>query len=217
LFLTHNVIGVKRFLNDASFIRAARRLRFDAIEYDGPRAASVGEETMTTHARTRRIAALGLVLVLAAPTWAADPGDKTGAATPALVRGYLERMGGTCRVVGANELRSEARAAGTTYPVLVKVDPARFLVYLALDDFFPLKAADPARGRVVDRMATLNYEMAVGKLEWDAEGGQVRLSHSFSTEDGLGYRTFSGVLATLLSSAGPVRKALAEAADRRTP
>ena len=162
---------------------------------------------------------IALALCLAVAAGAAEKTPEKTAASPAAkgitvaeVRGYLEKMGGACRVVGDAEIRSEARAGGVAYSLLVKVDPARYLVYLAIDDFFPLAEKAAARAKVTDRMATLNYEMAIGKLEWDAQGGQVQLSHSFSTEDGLGYRTFSGVLATLLASAGPARKALEDAA-----
>ena len=171
--------------------------------------------------KSRSIAGLwiALALALAVAAGAAQKAGPKPASPPAAqgvtvadVRGYLEKMGGACRVIGDSEIRSEARAGGKTYALLVKVDPARFLVYLAIDDFFPLAEKDPARARVVERMATLNYEMAIGKLEWDAKAGEVRLSHSFSTEDGLGYRAFSGVLATLLATAGPARKALEDAA-----
>ena len=180
---------------------------------------------MTKTRSIRRLAGLCVALALSLAVAAGAAEKARGKAAPAPpaakgitvaeVRGYLEKMGGACRVVGDAEIRSEARAGGVAYSLLVKVDPARYLVYLAIDDFFPLAEKASARANVTDRMARLNYEMAIGKLEWDAQGGQVRLSHSFSTEDGLGYRTFSGVLATLLASAGPAHKALEEAARGR--
>ena len=175
---------------------------------------------MLSNAHDRRLRPLvvSFLLILALPTVPlADETERAAPVTTETVLGYLEALGGECRTAGTGEIQTEARAGGETYDILVKVDAGHFLVYLAVTDLFALPADHGRRAAVADRIARLNYELALGKVEWNVAGGEVRLSYAFSTEEGLGRRTFTGVLGTLLSAAGPVRRALAESASGSGP
>ena len=128
------------------------------------------------------------------------------------VAAYLRSLGVTPERVGENELRVQAKAKGAVYDVLVKVDPEHRLVYVALTDLMPLRASDPAADAVCRKIASMNYDLTLGKLEWNEEGAEVRLSYSFTTENGLGREAFTGLLGTLLLQAGPARAELRAAA-----
>lgn len=175
------------------------------------------------------MAAAVFLLAFAALPASAGPAadqDKTGAAVDAatarpavdgaLLKAYMERAGASCRLVDRGEVRANARAGGETFELLARADTKRYFAYVAVADLFDLPKDHPRLASVTERMARLNYQIAIGKLEWDADGGVVRLSHAFSTEDGLGYRSFTGTLATLLAQAGPLRREL-EAASKPPP
>ncbi|MDP8256470.1 MAG: YbjN domain-containing protein [Candidatus Alcyoniella australis] len=149
---------------------------------------------------------------MAGPTTATSPAPQAAICTVdlELVKGYAARLG----IIGqASESGMLGRVVfdGRTFDLLLSADPAACLCYLALLDLCELKADDPKRAVVLQRAMELNYELAMGKLEWDRKAGTIRLSHSFSTESGLSYEQFRGVLLTLLSAAQPLRSELKSA------
>lgn len=154
----------------------------------------------------------GQLLAQPLPEKAKPVSQSTSEITVEVVQGYLTRMGGLCRQANDNELHTEAKAGDTAYSVLVKVDPQRFYVYLSLTDILKMDDDQKRITAVCRRLARLNFELLLGKLEWDQQGQTVRMSYTFSTEEGLGEKTFRAVMATLLQQAGPVRKQLAAAA-----
>ena len=42
-----------------------------------------------------------------------------------------------------------------------------------------------------------NWNLNIGKFEWDKTDGEIRLSYCFTTENGIGYEAFSAIVTTL--------------------
>lgn len=95
-----------------------------------------------------------------------------------------------------------------TYDMICVADGKNKFVYLAVLDLYKLPAASPAVCKITKQMAVLNYGMILTKLEWDEKGGEVRLSISLSTEDGLSQKAFVAALSTLMTAAEHVEKSL---------
>ena len=152
-----------------------------------------------------------LLIPLAATAQPTTPAPEAASAVSKvdldLVVGYAKRLG----ITGQRDSEGFAGRVifdGKPYDLLISVDPARFVCYLAVLNLKQVKASDPKRDAVLARAMELNFRLAIGKLEWDRDQGQIRLSHTFSTERGLEYETFRGVLLTLLSAAEPIRTEL---------
>jgi len=59
----------------------------------------------------------------------------------------------------------------------------------------------PRKYVMLQRFMELNWELLIGKYEWDKSDGEVRLSYTFSTENGLGYEAFAACLQWIVLSA----------------
>lgn len=97
---------------------------------------------------------------------------------------------------------------GKQFDFLCVVDSKNKYVYLAVVDIMKLSATAPALCEVTKKIAALNYGLMMAKLEWDKKGGEVRLSTTLSTEDGLSSKRFTAALSTLIASAEQVEKKL---------
>ena len=99
-------------------------------------------------------------------------------------------------------------ADGKQYSMILVADPINKYVYMAVLDIMKLPPDSPKACQVAKKIAQLNYGMMLAKLEWDAKRGEVRLSVTLTTEDGLSKARFTAALSTLLSTAEQVEKEL---------
>ncbi len=81
---------------------------------------------------------------------------------------------------------------------LVKCDPKHHLVYIAVTNLGALKKSDENFCKIAEKLLKLNYGIAAAKLEWDESDGDIRLSKTFETEEGLSKSRFMGSLGALL-------------------
>ena len=94
------------------------------------------------------------------------------------------------------------------YDIICVADPKNKFVYMAVLDLKKLDGASPKVCEITRKMATLNYGMVMTKLEWNEKAGEVRMSITLSTEDGLSEKRFGVALTTLLLSAEQADKRL---------
>ncbi|MBZ0272268.1 YbjN domain-containing protein [bacterium] len=99
----------------------------------------------------------------------------------------------------------------------LRVDAGRKYVYVAIVDLARVEAGDAAFCDKARRLLALNYKLALVKLEWVDDTGEVRLSHDFATEGGLTQNELIAAIQRLLGAAEQVRPLLAEKASPSMP
>lgn len=120
------------------------------------------------------------------------------------IASYLDRMGEDglkYRQVDENTLECRMIGENGTYVTRVRVANKLDLVYLYIQDYLVVPKAHRNKDKVMCRLMELNFELNVGKFEWDSRDGEVRYSFTFSTENGLGFEAFRAVFETLLVTA----------------
>lgn len=129
--------------------------------------------------------------------WASDD------ASLRLAESYLERM----------ELRYTVDKTGK-YPVLgvamdcensthnmrIVFNAENRHLYIFLNRYIMAPADLPNLPVILRALMEKNWAMNFGKFEWDPSDGEVRLSFSFSTENGVGYEAFQAIVVTLFKT-----------------
>ena len=87
------------------------------------------------------------------------------------------------------------------YDIYILVNQEKAVVYIAIARYIEVPSTHPNLDRILRRLMELNWEFSLGKLEWDSEDGEVRLSHTFTTEDGLGTQALGVVIGYLVAAA----------------
>ncbi|MDP8225753.1 MAG: hypothetical protein P9L99_20505 [Candidatus Lernaella stagnicola] len=148
----------------------------------------------------RKIASLTLALVLLATmAWAAGT-------TPAQLDNLLKQLQVQAKTASGGERTFKLGFRGTKpESFLVRAMPEQRVVYLAVLDVAKIPAAQLAKFQT---LARLNYQITVGKLEWDPQSTEVRLSYTFAGEQPVDFPSFKAVVQTLLVAVETVRKEL---------
>jgi hypothetical protein len=87
-----------------------------------------------------------------------------------------------------------------THRVRIVIDMKRALVYVFLNRYLSLPTDNPHRDAVLRDLMKRNWDLNIGKFEWDPSDGEVRFSYCFTTENGIGYEAFHAIVRTLLES-----------------
>lgn len=74
-------------------------------------------------------------------------------------------------------------------------------VYLAIERFLMLPANSPGLLPVLRRLMELNWDLLLGKLEWDSSEGEVRLSMLINTDSNFDRRAFRSAVRGLVEIA----------------
>lgn len=142
------------------------------------------------------------------------PSDLVRQVDALTLRQWLVAAGYQPVEAGPGIWRVEVRG-GRSLQIAVQSMPRDSLVYLVTHDYFDLDvAAGPgAVSLVLAQMATLNYQMLVGKLQLNPSSGAVSLSVELSTRDGLSQSSFEAALRGLIAAAESSLPALERAAE----
>jgi len=118
-----------------------------------------------------------------------------------VIRGYLDRMKLASKMVETDDKSSVLDVTlemdNATHHLRIVVDVERDMVYLFLNRFLSLPKESPNRDAVLRKLMETNWDLNIGKFEWDPSDGEVRLSYTFTTENGMGYEAFEAIVATL--------------------
>ncbi|MBC7288061.1 MAG: YbjN domain-containing protein [Armatimonadetes bacterium] len=101
------------------------------------------------------------------------------------------------------------RGEAADYDIYILVRQEQAVVYIAIANYLKVPADHENIDKILRRLMELNWEMSLGKAEWDASDGEVRLSYTFTTEDGLGTQALGVVLGYLVAAADRHHDALA--------
>jgi hypothetical protein len=135
--------------------------------------------------------------------------EERGAATapavsPELLTQYLQRAGfPTPERTGAGLLVVPVEGKNVRFRVSLQHFPRDHVVYIAVIDYFDVDAAGSPGALVLllTQLATINYELVLGKFQLNPRTGAVTLSVELKVDDGLGLRTFESALRHLIETA----------------
>lgn len=121
-----------------------------------------------------------------------------------LLERYIEQLG-----MPAGERTSETailvpiNGHNTDFGVFFQFFEAQQVLYIATHDYLRIEDADSPRSMVLllTRLATMNYDMLLGKLQLNPRSGAISLSMEIHIRDGLSFDTFSGVVGELIEVA----------------
>jgi hypothetical protein len=147
--------------------------------------------------------AFSLILILAgASAWSAPTAVQT-------IEGYLAKMKVAAQQPTPGEFQFKLGFPGAkTESFMVRVLPENKVVYVAILDVQDLPFRGPRSEGLFRELAKLNYQLTVGKLEWEPDKAKVRLSYTFASEQEVDQASFVAVVQTLLSEVEQVRQKL---------
>lgn len=134
----------------------------------------------------------------------AMPEDFARAVTMSVVRDYAVRAGFTeFDDSQPGVLLIPVEGQNTRFRLMIQLFEKEKVLYLAATDWFRLEeAADPgAMVSLLTQMATINYDLLLGKLQLNPKTGGVNLSVELNLDDGLGFQTFRIVSRHLVRTA----------------
>ena len=111
---------------------------------------------------------------------------------------YVYKLDKSGKVPGLELLM---RGNNGNYDVRIYLDDPRKVVYLCMNRFLTVPELHPRKHALLQKLMELNWELLIGKYEWDKSDGEVRLSYTFSTENGLGYDAFAACFQLLVLTA----------------
>ena len=92
--------------------------------------------------------------------------------------------------------------------LVILVNKEAAVVYIAAVEMMKVPEDHPKVQDMMRKFMELNWELSLGKFEWDPKDGEVRLSYAFTTEDGLGQSALGAAIAYLVKVADKRRPEL---------
>ena len=120
------------------------------------------------------------------------------------ITSYLDRMNYVYKLdksVKVPEIELLMRGDNGNYQLRIFIDDPRKVVYMCINRLMTIPDSHPRKSAVLQRLMELNWELLIGKYEWDKSDGEARLSYTFSTENGLGYEAFVACFQLLVLTA----------------
>lgn len=135
-----------------------------------------------------------------------------------VLAGFLVRSGYTNAEPGGDTLYTiPIDGRNTQFRVSVQLFPRENVVYFAVHDYLTLEDAASSQSMVLllTQLATMNYELLLGKFQLNPRSGDISLSVEVQVDDGLGFRTFDAVLNHIIFTADQRHPDLLRAARGR--
>lgn len=159
-------------------------------------------------------ASLATSLALASITFAHHANAQNEPRYLAAVRAELTAMGltpqcaptssevGTCRVratvATAGAMPGGAPSSGREFALTLEYSDASDTVYVYADHYANVSATSPSAPAIFRRLAEMNWEMLLGKLEWSAATGEVRIGAVLNTDSNFDRRAFRGLVRSVV-------------------
>jgi len=105
----------------------------------------------------------------------------------------------------------------TQFQVSVQLFERENVLYFAVHDYLSLEDAASSQSMVLllTQLATMNYDLLLGKFQLNPRSGDISLSVEVQVDDGLGYATFEAVLNHIIYTADSRHPDLLRAAQGR--
>lgn len=131
-------------------------------------------------------------------------GPMTPAVSPELLAAYLERAGLPPPERSASGvLVVPCEGVNTRFRMSLQHFEREQVLYIAVVDYLDLEAASSSGAMVLllTQLASMNYELVMGKFQLNPRSGAITLSVELKTDDGLGFRSFEAAVHRLLETA----------------
>ena len=133
-----------------------------------------------------------------------DPEDFSLDPTLDEIAGWLDRAGYVYEWTNDKRvLRLDYAGRNSTFGLSIQRFEKSRVLFLATTDYLRLDEAPGTRGVVLllVKLAALNYDLLIGKLQLNPETGEIMLSAELNLTSGLGYDTFVETLDRLTRTA----------------
>lgn len=120
-----------------------------------------------------------------------------------LIRSYMDRMDLKYDVDTSGDypvLNCPVKMDNATHQLRIVIDTKTQLVYLFLNRYLMAPQNSRTLARVLRALMERNWDLNIGKFEWDKSDGEVRLSYTFTTENGVGFEAFEAIVLTLVGT-----------------
>ena len=134
----------------------------------------------------------------------APPRDFATEVDMAVLQSYLQRAGFPPGDLSSPEvLIIPVSGHNTNFQLIFQLFTSEDVLYIATHDYLRIEEAASSKAMVLllTQVATLNYELLLGKFQLNPNTGSISLSVELNLQDGLGYRTFEEVLRHLVQTA----------------
>jgi hypothetical protein len=134
----------------------------------------------------------------------APPPDYATHVTLEVIRDYLTRSNYPPTAQPAPAILTlQVKGEHRTYQLNVQIFEREKVLFLAVTDYIAIEQASSSSAMVLmlTQLASMNYELLLGKFQLNPATGEISLSVELNLEDGLGFRTFQSVLGHLLRTA----------------
>lgn len=105
---------------------------------------------------------------------------------------------GSCRVTAAGATGNPNVAPARRFVIGLDYSDVTDTVYVYIDHYATLRSDAPNAAATFRRLLEINWEMLVGRFEWAAQTGELRLSATLNTDSNFDRRAFRGVVRALL-------------------
>ena len=144
------------------------------------------------------------------------PADYARTVDMAVVRDYATRAGFT-QIDDSQPgvLLIPIEGQNAQFRLLLQLFDKEKVLYLAVTDYLRIEDAPDPPSMVVllTQMATINYDLLLGKLQLNPKTGAITMSVELNLDDGLGFETFKAVARHLVRTADDRYPALRAAFD----
>lgn len=142
-----------------------------------------------------------------APTQAVDAVPAGQPRYLAAMRTELQALGveGACAADDPQRAHCDVRLQGETsqrpFDVRMVYSDATDTIYFYIDHYLTAPADAPTTDALLRHLMELNWRMLVGKFEWDASNGDVRIAMIMNTDSNFDRRSFRSIVRSLQEQA----------------
>ena len=131
-------------------------------------------------------------------------GDFAASVDISLIEAYVKRAG-----LPIGERRSDTmvvvpiETTNTSFNVIFQLFDDQKVLYIATHNYLRIEEAASSQAMVLllTKVATLNYDLLLGKFQLNPNSGGISLSSEIHLNDGLGFQTFQEVVNNLIGTA----------------
>ena len=133
----------------------------------------------------------------------ARPADFVTTLDTQVIGEFLARAGYATEPEGGRLYSFGIEGKNTSFRVSVQLFERESVLYFAIHDYLKLEDAASSQSMVLllTQLATLNYDLLLGKFQLNPRSGDILLSIEVQVDDGLGFATFEAVLNHLIYTA----------------
>ena len=133
----------------------------------------------------------------------ARPTDFVTEVDTQIIGGFLARAGYATEPDGDRLYSIGIEGKHTKFRVSVQLFERENVVYFAVHDYMKLEDAASSQSMVLllTQLATMNYDLLLGKFQLNPRSGDISLSVEVQVDDGLGFATFEAVLNHIIYTA----------------